>query len=125
MLIVITLPALLGATWAGVLHHNAGRGLQAARWAFDPKETPPGRPVFLFGSLAGGILWVAFAFMSGPGHRLELLTSTSMWIVVLLPDLVWMGAWVVVLPLLPLRRAGAPGGYHQLDAGAARQHAYE
>lgn len=125
VLIVITLPALLGAAWVGVLHHNVGRGLQAVRWASNRAEpAAPGRPVFVVGSLAGGVLWVSFALMAGVEHRMELLTSVTMWLVVLLPELAWIGGWIVLLPLLPLRREGIPGGYDEVDAGAARQHAF-
>jgi hypothetical protein len=103
LLVILCLPPVLLALWAGSIHHNGQRGVAAVRYSTgfgDPAE----RPLFMVGSIAGLVLVGLITLTGGPAVAAEALGQRWIWVIILLPDLAWLAPLGLACVLLPLRR---------------------
>ena len=102
LLIVLCIPPILLAAWAGSIHHNWERGLSAVRWAAGGDKAPP--PLLMAGSASGLILVLGVTLTGGLQTTAATLCSPWIWILVLLPEIAWLVPLSLALVVLPLRR---------------------
>jgi hypothetical protein len=104
LLIALCLPAVLLAVWLCCIQHNWHRGVAAIRHALGA-DREPGCPVLLAGSAAGLSIVLGIALPGGTAILVEVLSHRAVWMIILLPEVVWAGPLLLAWVLLPLRGA--------------------